>query len=215
MYRAAARFFGVALSPQAYLNVLYLAVAFPLGLLYFVVLISGLATGLSLAIVWIGIPILALMGVVAWVLASGERLMVIHWLKEDVPAMARPLPASAGLWERLRQHISNPVTWKSVAYLLMKLPLGLAAFVVLATLVPLVVALVSMPFLYHFTPSLEAGVLLGSGAPGWRIDSLGEAALVALGGLMLWPITLHVTNGMTWVHAKFARLMLSRHPGLP
>jgi hypothetical protein len=45
-----------------------------------------------------------------------------------------------------------------------------------------------------------------------HIDTLKDALLGALIGLMLWPVTLHITNGLVWVHAKFARVMLSDDP---
>ena len=211
-HQTVGRFFGVVVSGQAYLNLLYLLAAFPLGVLYFVLLVSGLSAGIPLSIIWVGIPILLLVGVLWWVLASLERLMAIHWLKEDVPAMSRPSIEGADVWTRFREHLANPVTWKSLLYLFMKFPLGIAAFVVLVTLISLTLAFLSLPFIYELLPEVQAGVLLGSGRPAWRIDSLKDALLGALIGLMLWPVTLHVTNGLAWVHAKFAKLMLSAEP---
>jgi hypothetical protein len=38
---------------------------------------------------------------------------------------------------------------------------------------------------------------------------MSEALLGTLIGLLLWPVTLHITNGLAWVHAKFAKVMLS------
>ena len=212
------RFFKVVVSGQAYLNLLYLLVAFPLGILYFVLLVSGLSLGIPLLIIWVGIPILLLVGALWWALASFERLMAIHWLKEDVPAMARPFIEGADVWTGLREYLANPVTWKSLLYLFMKFPLGIAAFVVLTTLISLMLALLAMPFMYElgsvngFLPEFQAGVFLSPGLPAWHMDSLNDALLVALIGLMLWPVTLHVTNGLAWLHAKFARVMLSVDP---
>src|SRR5689334_15764294 len=40
---------------------LYLLLSLPLGILYFVALVTGIALGVSLTIVWIGIPILLFM----------------------------------------------------------------------------------------------------------------------------------------------------------
>ena len=203
------RFFRVVVSGQAYLNLLYLLVAFPLGILYFVLLVSELSLGIPLLIIWVGIPILLLVGVLWWVLASFERLMVIHWLKEDVPAMVRPLIEGADVWTRLKEYLANPVTWKSLLYLFMKFPLGIAAFVVLTTLISLTLAFLAMPFMYEFLPEFQAGIFLSPDLPAWQIDSMNDALLGALIGLMLWPVTLHVTNGLAWVHAKFAKVMLS------
>jgi hypothetical protein len=41
---------------------------------------------------------------------------------------------------------------------------------------------------------------------------MNDALLCSLIGLILWPITLHVTNALAWVHAKLAKLMLSMNP---
>ena len=38
-----AKFFGVAIRGQTYLNLIYLSLSFPLGLVYFIVLVVGFA----------------------------------------------------------------------------------------------------------------------------------------------------------------------------
>ncbi|HEU5199786.1 MAG TPA: sensor domain-containing protein, partial [Ktedonobacterales bacterium] len=52
--------FGVARQKQTYLNILYLLMSFPLGIFYFVALITGISVGMSTVIIWIGLPILFL-----------------------------------------------------------------------------------------------------------------------------------------------------------
>ena len=204
-------FFRVVGSGQAYLNLLYLLVAFPLGLFYFAFLVCGLSAGVSLLIIWVGIPILLLVGVVWCVLGSFERFMAIHWLKEDVPAMARPSNEDADIWTRFKEHFANPFTWKSLLYLFLKFPLGLATFVILVTLISLTLAFLTMPFTYESLQYFQGG-FFGTGLPVWHIDSLTDALLGAMIGLMLWPVTLNITNGLAWVHAKFAKVMLSGDP---
>ncbi len=54
------RFFGVIAEPQSYINIFYLLLAFPLGIAYFVFLVTGISVGASLIIIWVGVPILAL-----------------------------------------------------------------------------------------------------------------------------------------------------------
>jgi hypothetical protein len=203
------KFFRVMGNGQAYLNLIYLGAAFPLGIFYFVFLVSGLSTGLSLTIIWVGIPILLLVGAGWWILASFERYLAIYLLKEEVPEMARPSDEGADIWTRFKGYLTNPVTWKSLVYLFMKFPLGIATFVVLVTLVSLTLAFLTMPLTYEFLPQFQPGIFAGPGAAVWEIDSLGDALLCSLIGLMLWPVTLHITNGLAWVHAKFAKVMLS------
>lgn len=206
------RFFKVIGSGQAYLNLLYLLATFPLGVFYFIFLASGLSAGISLSIIWVGIPILLLVGVGCWALASFERSMAIHWLKEDIPPMAYPSNEDADIWTRFKEYLANPVTWKSMLYLFLKFPLGISTFVVLITLISLTLAFLTMPFTYEFLQYFPAGISFGASAPVWYIDSMNDALLGALIGLMLWPVTLHVTNGLAWVHAKFAKVMLSIDP---
>jgi len=197
---------------QAYQNLIYLGAAFPLGVFYFVFLVSGISTGISLMIIWVGIPILLLVGVGWWFMASFERFMAIHILKEDIPEMVPPINESADIWTRFKAYFTNPVTWKSLLYLLLKFPLGMVTFVILITLVSLTLAFLSMPLTYESLPPFEAGISIGMGLPAWHIDSLSDALLCLVIGLLLWPATLHISNGLAWVHAKFARLMLSINP---
>lgn len=205
------RFFKVIVSGQAYLNLLYLLAAFPLGVFYFVFLVSGLSAGISLSIVWVGIPLLLVVGVGWWVLAGFERFIAIHWLKEDVPAMALPPGAGKDIWARFKEYFTNPVTWKSPVYLFLKFPLGTATFVLLVTLVSLTLAFLTLPWTYELLEFQVSG-FFSPGPVAWQIDSMGEALLGSLIGLLLWPVTMQVANGLAWVHAKFARVMLSVDP---
>ena len=52
------RYFGVVAREETYLNLIYLVLAFPLGTVYFVFLVTGISVGIGTAIIWIGIPIL-------------------------------------------------------------------------------------------------------------------------------------------------------------
>jgi hypothetical protein len=210
--QTAFRFFGVIVSGQSYLNLLYLLVAFPLGIFYFIFLASGLSVGISLSIIWVGIPILLLVGAGWWTLARLERFMAIFLLNEDIAEMRRPSDESTDTWTRFKKYFTNPVTWKSLIYLFMKFPLGIATFVILIALISLTLAFLTMPFTHKFLSEIQVGVFFGLDLPVWHIDSMSDALLGALIGLILWPVTLHVTNGLAWLHAKFAKVMLSVDP---
>ncbi|MGD0998741.1 MAG: sensor domain-containing protein, partial [Thermoleophilia bacterium] len=67
------RFFGIVVRPQSWLNLLYLGLAFPLGLFYFVFLTVCLSVGISLVIIWVGIFILGLTAACWWAFAAFER----------------------------------------------------------------------------------------------------------------------------------------------
>jgi hypothetical protein len=206
------RFLKVMMDGQAYLNVLYLVASFPLGLFYFVFLVTGLSLGISTLIVWIGIPILMLVSIGWCAFASFERFIAFHWLKEDFPVLTSSPKKGAGIWTRFKDFATSPSTWKSVVYLFLKLPLGLASFVIVVILVCMTLAFLTAPIAYQLLPDFQAGISFGPVIPAWYIDSMYDALIGTLLGLLLWPLTLQVTNGLAWAHAKFARLMLTNDP---
>ena len=203
------KFIRVVGSIKAYRNLVYLLAAFPLGVFYFVFLVSGLSTGISLSIIWVGIPILVLMGVGWWLLACFERAAARVMLEEDIPSMSVGTDASKNLWALFIDHLVNPVTWKSLIYLFMKFPLGIVSFTIVVTLGALTIALLISPFVFDTQQFFQEGGFLGYGVLEFQISSMKDAMITLVIGLLLWPVTLHIVNGLAWLHGKFARLMLS------
>ncbi len=194
-----ARFLRAPIEARSYANLLYLALSFPTGLAYFVFLTVGLSLGFGLVIVWIGVPILALVLAVSFGLAAAERQLAIHLLGARVPPMAEPAAAGATLWQRCRTFLGNPVTWKGMGYLAVKFPLGLACFVVLVTFGAVAGALLATPFLYTWTP-IEM-----FGRP---VDSLGAALACGVGGAALALVSLNLFNVIAAGWRQLARTLL-------
>ncbi|HEY7202006.1 MAG TPA: ATP-binding protein [Candidatus Dormibacteraeota bacterium] len=121
---------GPALRPQTYLSALFIATRFPLGMVYFFALISGLAFGLGGIVVIVGLPALVLTFAVAWLFAAFERQLARWWLGVDIAPLAPPRPPGRSLFTRVRDHLSSAVTWKSLAYLLAQFPAGVIVFLV-------------------------------------------------------------------------------------
>ena len=196
-------FFKAPFRLRTYTNLLYLALAFPLGLLYFIFLAVGIPLGLGLTLIWIGIPILALVFAGSWGLAAMERQLAIHALGAPVPPMSQPaVEATQPVWERVKTFFSNPVTWKGMAFLLLKLPLGIVSFIAIVFLLSLSVSLLAVPFFWQWGADFEAdGVIL-------LVDSWGEAWLFALLGLVLLFISLNLLNGLALVWRWMATFLL-------
>ncbi|KAA3645474.1 MAG: hypothetical protein DWQ07_13485 [Chloroflexi bacterium] len=198
------RFFRVVGSGRAYLNIVYLLLTFPLGIFYFVYLVTGISVGLSLTIIWVGIPILLLVIGGWWLLAAFERQMAIHWLGEEVGEMLQPIEEES-IWGRLRAFLSSRVTWTSMVYLLVKFPLGIAAFVAVVTLTAITASFITAPLTYEWG---FMQIDLWYGVRPWIIDSLNDSLILAMIGLLMWPITLHITNGIAWVNGWLAKHLL-------
>jgi hypothetical protein len=190
-------FFEVVVWGQTYRNLLYLALSFPLGLGYFIFLVVGISVGASLIIIWVGIPILLLTLAGWWVMGMFERELVIRLLGVDIPPMTR-LTESGSVWARLKAHVRNPVTWKCLVYLFVEFPFGIAALSVLAT-TAFAAAFVAAPVVY---PWVDWNIW------SWEIDTLGEAFIWPVPGLLVALILMHFMNGMAYIWGRFARLML-------
>ncbi|MFY9824689.1 MAG: sensor domain-containing protein [Thermoanaerobaculia bacterium] len=208
---ALAHFFGAPIRLRTYTNLLFLALAFPLGLIYFIFLTVGLAVGYGLVVIWVGIPILALVFAGSWGMSAMERRLAIGLLGAEVPPMAPPPSAQAvSVWQRVKAFLSNPVTWKGMAYLLVKFPLGVVSFVALVTSVSVSVALMLVPVLWPFADmSLDFDVDAVIVEPA----TFGGALFCGLVGVIFFLVSLNLLNGLALVWRQLATAMLgsSRH----
>lgn len=198
-------FFSVLLKPQSYLNLVYLLLAFPLGVLYFVFLVTGLSVGIATAIIWVGLFVLLMTGGAWFLLAAFERWMARSLLREPIPP--RPARAHAdgfdgpSAWTRLKGYLSEGTTWTSLLFLLSKFPLGILSFVAAVTTLAATAACLSAPWLFAFD-DLNIGP--------WWIDSWPEAlVLFAFGLILAFPLSLHLLNGLAAASGWWARLLLS------
>lgn len=197
------RLYGVFIKPQTYLNLVYLLLAFPLGLTYFVFLVTGLSLGIGLLILWVGLLILAGVLALCWPLALFERQMAISLLKVKIPLATQPQETSGSIFQQVKNHLSNPVTWKGIAFLVLKFPIGLASFIVTVTLGAVSLGLILAPVTYPWA-HIEFGL--------WQIDSLSSAAVASVLGFVIAPISLHIFNFIAEWSGKLAIVLLG-NPG--
>jgi hypothetical protein len=196
------RFCGAPFRLRTYTNLLYLLLAFPLGLAYFIFLAVGLTVGFGLTIVWVGLPILALVFAGSWAFAAFERQAAMLLLGADVPPMLPPpSPVQRTAFQRAGDFFSNPVTWKGMGFLLLKFPLGLVSFGAIVTLLPLSGALLLAPFLWGM------GVLDIDGVV-FQVDSIGGAWVCAVVGLVVLFLSLNLLNVLAWLWRGTATALL-------
>jgi hypothetical protein len=104
----------------------------PLGTAYFIWLVTGLATGLGLAITIIGLPLLTLVLAATRPLLMFERGLANALLGTSLPPIAAA-PQGEGWFGRLKAYWTDGTTWRGIGYLLARFPVGLATFVVAVT----------------------------------------------------------------------------------
>ena len=196
-------FFDVIVKPQTWRNVGYLLLTFPLGIFYFVFLVTGLSVGFGLFITLLGVPILVGVLAAAYGMGEFERTTTNLLLDQDTPAAHR-LEVPGGLWPKVKALIGSSETWKRVWYLFTEFFFGVFSFV-LVTVAASMFALVVAPFLYERSWFLDGREWMDDL---WIIDSLGEAILLAVAGVLVGFVLLHVINGVAKVWGEFAKAML-------
>lgn len=205
------RFLFAPLRARSYANLLYLALAFPLGLAYFVFLVTGLSVGLGLAIVWIGLPILAAVFLGSFGLSLFERQLAIRLLGADVPPMSSVMPPPAGFWARVKAFLANPATWKGMGYLAIKFPLGLGTFVLFVTLSSISLSFLLAPLYYGWLP----GPVFDIGVYSWSIETFGDAMICSGLGALLSLVALNIFNGVAFAWRELAAAMLGSRKFAP
>lgn len=199
---------NVVLKQQSYTNMLYLLLSFFLGLCYFTVLVAGICLGIGTLIIWLGVPILFGMVLLWWQLAAFERVLAMKMLHVRIAPMSLDEPRSAGLWQGFQARLGNPMTWKVLAYLLLKFPLGLCCFVFALVLpllsfalmlVGLILGLLSAP-LYALVLAL-----MDTQNPRQRVQRYLLLALTAFG---LNSASFYLLNGLAYLQGQIARGLL-------
>ena len=199
---------SVARNIQSYKNISYLLCSFFLGLFYFVVLVTGICLGVGTLIIWLGVPILFAVTWLWWQFAAFERSLAISWLGASIAPMSIAPPKSAGWWQRFQESLSNVMTWKTLAYLLLKFPLGICSFSMTLTLlvlgigittVSLVLGFITVPF-YALVVSLQ-----DVPDPKRRLQNYLWLSLAGFGSNLL---ILHLLNGLAFVAGQLAQGLL-------
>src|SRR5690349_11723375 len=206
-------FLEVARQKQTYLNLLYLLSAFPLGITYFILLVTGISLGFSLLIIWIGIPIL-LATIIMWQGFAGvERFLVRNWLRVPVPYLKDPRLAGMPWTKQFTARLRSPVTWTSLVYLFLEFPFGILAFTLVVTLLSASISLVFGWLVYLIDTMIYNAVGGGYNSYEFFVKINGQIEpgamifFLFLGLLGVFAVfaSLHVLNGLAYAWGYFAR----------
>lgn len=167
----------------------------PLGVAYFIWFVTGLSLGLGLAITLIGIPILTLVLASVRPLVASERQLANTLLGTEIPAAALA-PHGEGWLGRVKAYWTDGTTWRGMAYLLARFPLGTLTFTIAVAAYGAALYLMAAPIVAPLDP-----IELGIGQPDSVLDGL---ALVPL-GLVLLLAAGWISEGMAAVSRALAR----------
>ena len=197
------RFLGIAVDLRAYAALFYLFASLALGVLYFTIAVTGLSLSAGLIILIVGLPFLVGFLIAVRGIAVVEGRIVEALLGVRMPR--RPVFMRKGLaWHRrIGVLFSDRSTWTAFLYLVLMLPLGIVYFTV---------ALVLLVFSFtFFAAPLFFGIL------GFPVSEIGGRCyfvpdwtlpLLAIGGALLFILTLHFVKWLGGVHGRYAKAML-------
>jgi len=158
--------------PGFYRAIGFFLLGLPLAIFEYTVVITGLSVGAGLAITLLGIPIILATLLVASAMATFERELAAGMLGAAMPRRFSRRDTSGFGWMRLWARVRDRRTWSELAFLLLlRLPMGIAGFVLVVTLGALAVGIIAQPIL------IAAGVTSQFG--GWTIDTFAESLVFA------------------------------------
>ena len=185
----------------------YLVLTLPLGVAWFTIITTLVSTGISLAVVIAGIPILVFTVYALRWMAQAERWLVDRMLDEELEARYRTT-SEEGWWPALQARLADPQTWKDLVYLVVQLPLGIIWATLTVTLLAVPLALLGAPAYFYAIPGgIDVGV--------WSVDTVGGAIGLMLLGLPVAWLALRAIDGLAWLHAQWATFLLASSPPDP
>lgn len=167
----------------------------PLGIAYFTWLVTGLATGLGLAVTLVGIPLLTLVLATVRPLLAVERGLANALLDAAVPPAALA-PSADGWWGQFKAYWKDSATWRGMAYLLARFPVGIAAFTIAVSAYGVALTLIAAPLLAPLD-ALELGV--------WEPSTVLEGLALLPLGLILLPLAAWISEGVAVGSRALAR----------
>ena len=199
------RFFAVLAEPLAYSSLFYMLLSLATGIFYFTWAVTGLSLSLGLCVLIFGIPFAVLFISTVRALALVEGRLVESMLGVRMPR--RPLYADRGkpFGARIKAMFTDPRTWSTLLYMIVKLPLGIIYFVFAVLGLSLSIALAISPIT---KATLGIGIVnMGNevfAPPLWALP------LTLPLGVALLCLTLHVARGIGQMQGQLAKHFLVR-----
>jgi signal transduction histidine kinase len=199
-------------SRRTWSELLYAVLGLPLGIAGFVYTVTTLSVSAGLAITFVGLPLLAVTGVIGKGGADIIRRLGNTLAGADVPGRARERgqrPAPIG-W--LAAQLRDGAAWRARIYLVLKLPLGIGTFVVAMVFWVYGLGWLTYPAWRPFLGCTRdsRGVChhaLGI-ANDWYVDTPGRITLLAFAGAVLVLAAPWVTRAVVRIDVAALRGLL-------
>jgi signal transduction histidine kinase len=199
------RFLKPLIQSRTYLETFDLLLDLVVGTLWFTVFTTLIATGASLLITLVGLPILTATFYLARAAAYAERARVRAFLGVVTDKPVYKPPKSNGLWHRLVAPFGDRTTWKELAYLWLVQPvLAVLNFTVAVTAWAVPLWAITLPIYAVRWHSASPQVWSGR-----TLDTWHEVIPVAIAGVVVLSLVPWVIRGFAALDRAAARWGLS------
>lgn len=195
---------GAVAEAQTYKNLLYLCLAFPLGILYFTALSTGFALGMALSVLVVGVGILLVMLVGVRYLGAFERGLANRLLGTDIQPPDDIAPDGDGFVALGKTYVGAASTWRQLGFLFVKFFLGFVSFFLLTLFLGVAVDLVLAPVF----PEGALGVQVNDWTVAETVETTAQQALAVPAGLVIGLVGLHLLNAFARANASVASSLL-------
>jgi len=199
-------FFGVALQGRTYLNILYLLIMLPLGIIYFTIIIIGLSLSLGLVIIFIGILVALLFLVLVRGISTLHLYYASSLLGFELPPKVETGTTAKGFFDNVKNMLADTKTYTSMIYMFFELPLGIIYFTLIITFLSVSFAFISSPVLWIIN---DVGEIYLSYDWPWTSD-FSDTIFLMLVGIILFFGTLHISNLLAKVEGFLCKNLLAR-----
>ncbi|MFV2174333.1 sensor histidine kinase [Actinomadura sp. LOL_016] len=202
--RASWRPLDMARSSLTWRAAAYQLVGLAFGLAWFVVLVTGVSLSVGLLIIWVGMPLAALLLLLWRGGAIFERQLLKGAFGITIPSPYRPLP-DGHLLKKLKGMAADPATWKDFAYFALLFPVTLVEFTVSVALWGAAAVFLVAPLVVLLGEDMR--VQLGDLVTYHPQSALGAVPAV-VAGCALVVLAMYVTRVMALGHALYAVFLL-------
>lgn len=199
------QFTSVAMEKRTYLNLLYLLLMLPLGILYFTILVTGFSLSMGLFViligVFIGIGLLVLVrGISRFHLALASNLL---GFKLPTFNTIRNQKDTVG---KIKSLVTDNRTYTSILYMLIEFPLGVLYFTLIFTMLVISISFTVSPIINILFDTNN--YLINTGLWIWELN-FEESLLLLVGGIFLFFVTLHLSNMLAKVEEILCKNLLA------
>jgi signal transduction histidine kinase len=185
--------------PGTYGTLLFLLTAIPVGSVSFALLCAGWGLTIGLCVTPLVVPALIGLALLTRGLGAVERALAKELLGVEVDPPP-PFRRAGGFWARSFAMLTDRSRWKEQAYLFLRFLVGLPVAVALLSLLSSSLWLVGAPIHYRWS---DFDWIV------WRIDRLGEAALLVPVGVVGMVLTIQLVRPLRALAGWLARKLLS------